>query len=345
MTVTPHSRSAGMRVGVASLIEHPIAELAQRAAALEGMGYDDIWVPDERLLRNVYISLAAAAGATTRVGLGPAVTNPYTRHPVMTAAAIATIDEMSGGRATLAMGAGGGLNAYGIDRRAPVQALREATDIVRRLTAGETITSQGKRFWLNGAHLDFPPVRQIPIYLAARGPKILQLAGEVADGVIMGGFADEGGIRFAQQQIERGMERVGRSPSEVDTMAWLYVSTSPDRQAARTAVSKQVLASVITSRPILDQIGVDLPPSLRDHLDATNWMYPTETAEQAAALLPDRIVDAFAVYGTPAECVERLRAIKACGISHMCFVLFPPAGETVTSVAQVLSDEVVPALR
>src|SRR5690242_937218 len=103
-----------LRVGVASLVEVAMPELAGRATAWESDGFDDIWVPDERLLRNVYVSLTTIANATERVTIGPAVTNPYTRHPATTAAAIATIDELSGGRATLALGAGGGLAAYGI---------------------------------------------------------------------------------------------------------------------------------------------------------------------------------------------------------------------------------------
>jgi 5,10-methylenetetrahydromethanopterin reductase len=333
-----------LRVGVASLVEHPMPELAARARRLEELGYDDVWVPDERLLRNVYVSLATVAGATSRVGLGTAVTNPYTRNPALTAAAIATIDELSGGRATLAMGAGGGLGAYGIDRPRPAQALREATEIVRRLTAGETVTYHGDLFRLDGAHLDFPAVRPVPVYLAARGPKILELAGEIADGVIIGGFADERGIGYARQMIGRGLDRAGRDAASVDQMAWLYVSASDDAQAARTAVSKQVLASLVTSRPILPELGLDLPRALLDHLDATGWAYPRETAAEAAALLPDHVVDAFAVHGTPEQCVQRLRAIRACGIDHVCFVLFPADGDTVSGLAERLATDVVAVL-
>jgi alkanesulfonate monooxygenase SsuD/methylene tetrahydromethanopterin reductase-like flavin-dependent oxidoreductase (luciferase family) len=109
-------------------------------------------------------------------------------------------------------------------------------------------------------------------------------------------------------------------------------------------VSKIVLASIVTSRPILDQIGIVLPPSLREHLDSTGWRFPQETAAEAAALLPDYVVDAFAVYGTPADCVARLRQIRACGINHVCFVLFPPEGATLTGMAQLLSAEVVSEL-
>jgi 5,10-methylenetetrahydromethanopterin reductase len=330
-----------LRWGVASLIEHPMPELAARAREYEALGYTDVWVPDERLLRNVYVSLATIASATTRIGLGPAVTNPYTRHPAHTAAAIATIDELSGGRATLAFGAGGGLDAYGIKRANPVQTLREAVQISQLLTRGETASYRGEVFSLGATQLDFTPVRPVPVYLAARGPKILQLAGEVADGAILGGFAQPDGLRYAMDMVDRGIERAGRDPGDVDVMSWLYVSVDDDPAAARTAVSKMVLASLITSRPILDRIGIELPSALRDRLDAQGWRYPRETPEEAAALLPDHIVDAFALHGTPAQVRKRLDVIRDCGINHVAFVLFPPSGNSTEALARRIALEIV----
>lgn len=332
------------RWGVASLVEQPMPELAARAREYEALGFTDVWVPDERLLRNVYVSLATIATATTRVGMGPAVTNPYTRHPAHTAAAIATIDELSGGRATLAYGAGGGLDAYGIKRVHPVRALREAVRIAHLLFQGETVSFDGEAFSLRATQIDFGPLRRIPVYLAARGPKILQLAGEVADGAIIGGFAEPAGLGYALDMVGRGIERAGRARSDVDLMSWLYVSVDDDPAAARTAVSKIVLASLITSRPILDRIGIELPAALRDHVDARGWRYPTETPEEAARLLPDHIVDAFAVHGTPERVRQRLRAIRDCGIDHVSFVLFPPAGTSTAALARRIAQDVVSPL-
>ncbi|MCL1898323.1 MAG: LLM class flavin-dependent oxidoreductase [Micrococcales bacterium] len=334
-----------LRLGVATLVETAMPELTKLARTVEECGYSHFWVPDERLLRNVYVCLATIANATSQIGLSTGVTNPYTRHPAHTAAAIATIDELSGGRASLALGAGGGLETYGLEHTQPVHALREAVEIVQQLTAGETVTMTGKRYALRDAHLDFQPLRPVPVYLASRGPRILQLAGEVADGVVIGGFAQAGGISYAQEHVQKGLTKAGRPASAVDQMSWLYVSAAPDRLAAREAVSKIVLASLITSRPILDQIGVDLPPNLRAHLDASGWRYPKETPKQAAELLPDHMLDAFAVYGTPEECVAKLQAIRACGIDHMTFVLFPAAGQTLTSLTKLLAAEVLPALQ
>lgn len=329
------------RWGVANLIEDAMPEVAARSARLEEFGFSDIRVPDERLLRNVYISLATIANATKTVGLGPAVTNPYTRHPAHTAAAMATLDELSGGRAELAMGAGGGLDAYGIPRTKPVGTLREAIQVIRALFTGERVTYQGNVFTLNDAGIDFEVKRQIPIYLAARGPQILQLAGEVADGAIIGGFASAPGIGYAKENIAKGIAKAGRDASEVDHMSWLYTSVADDPAQARIAVSKIVLASLITSRPILDTLGLELPAKLREHLDETGWRYPRETPAEASALLPDHIVDAFAIYGTPEQAQERLAAVRACGIDHVTFVLFPPKGETYEGLARRIATDVV----
>lgn len=330
--------------GVASLVEYPMAEMADRARTYEDLGYSRIWVPDERLLRNVYVSLATIAGATQRIGMGPGVTNPYTRHPAHTAAAIATIDELSGGRATLAYGAGGGLDAYGIARVNPVGHIREAVQISKLLFRGETVSFDGTHFTLKNTQLDFAPLRDVPVYIAGRGPKVLELAGEVADGAIIGGFADDRGLSYAFDHIGRGIERAGRSPDDVDLMAWLYVAVDDDPVAARVAVAKMVLASLITSREALPRMGIELPAALREHLDADGWRYPRLSGAEAAALLPDDLLDAFALHGTPADVRAKLQRVRGLGIDHVTFVLFPTPGQTAPDLARRIADEVVSPL-
>lgn len=345
--VTATHRPTGpsaLRWGVANLVEYPMPEVAARAREYERLGFSDIWVPDERLLRNVYVSLATIATATERIGLGPGVTNPYTRHPAHTAAAIATIDELSGGRANLAFGAGGGLDAYGVDRTRPVAHLREAIEICRLLLRGETVSYEGEFHSLRSTQLDFTPIREIPIHIAGRGPKVLELAGELADGAIIGGFADEAGIGYAREHIGRGLERAGRTERDLDLMSWLYVSVDEDGDAARTAVSKMVLASLITSRPIIDRLGIELPARLRDHLDADGWRYPRIPAAEAARLLTPEIVDAFSIAGTPADVRAKLRRIRALGIDHVTFVLFPVPGIGAPDLARRVAETVVSPL-
>jgi 5,10-methylenetetrahydromethanopterin reductase len=329
--------------GIASLADTPAAELAGRAGRLEAAGFDQLWLADERLLRNVYVGLAAMAAGTHRSRIGPSVTNPYTRHPALTAAAIATVDELSGGRAVLALGAGGGLEQFGIDRVNPVGALREATEIIRGLTAGQKVDFAGRHFTVNGAQLNFPG-RQIPVYLAARGPRILELAGEVADGVIIGGFAQPAGLGYALDRVASGLDRAGRGWADIDVVAWLYTCVSDDREAARRAVSRMVMASVITSRTILDQLGIVLPDELADRVASGRWTYAEDEMLAAARLLPEEVIEAFAVYGTAQECVRRLREIRSCGARQLAFVVLPGAGMTWDEVAMRIAREVLPMI-
>lgn len=336
------SQQRDLAFGVAALVDVPMPRLAERARTIEALGFDRLWIPDERLLRNVYVSLATVATSTERIGIGTAVTNPYTRHPAVTAAAIATIDELSGGRTVLGLGAGGGLEPYGIERDAPVAQLRETVEIVRGLTSGRSLSYAGSCFTLTDAALDFPPLRPTPVYVAARGPRILEMAGEVADGVIIGGFADAAGLGYARDRVERGLRRAGRTWDDLASVAWIFVSVSDDRRAARRAVSRMVLAALISSRPILHELGLELPDKMRRRLDRSGWRY--EDAGLSGDLLTDEIVDAFSVHGTVDDCARRLTVMRAAGVDEVGFVLLPPEGSTPEEVATRLAREVVPSL-
>src|SRR5437660_12722074 len=122
----------------------PATELADLAARAEALGYDDFWLADERFFREVYTVLGLAATRTTRIRLGPGVTDPYSRHAALTAMAIATLDEVTGGRAILGLGAGvSGFRELGIDASRSAAAIREGVELIRRLLAGDTVTAKG----------------------------------------------------------------------------------------------------------------------------------------------------------------------------------------------------------
>src|SRR5207244_8862211 len=135
-----------MNLELLLLGDAPIAQLVERARLAEANGYSRVWLADERFYREVYSCLGQLAAHTSRVLLGPCVTDPYTRHPALTAMAIATLDEISGGRAVLGFGAGvSGLAELGIDSSRSATAIREGIDLVRRLLAGETVTVKGEQ--------------------------------------------------------------------------------------------------------------------------------------------------------------------------------------------------------
>ena len=163
-------------LGVLLFADFSLAELAGLGRRCEELGYRSFWYTDIRFGRECYLGLSAVAAATGTIRLGPGVTDPYTRHPAITAASIATLDELSAGRAVLGLGAGGqGFGELGIERRLPVAALRETVETVRALLRGERVDVEGKVVSLNNGRLTFEPVRsEIPIYFATHGAQILQ---------------------------------------------------------------------------------------------------------------------------------------------------------------------------
>ena len=167
--------------------EAPVVDIVRLAQLAERLGYTRCWVYDEGLLtRDVYVTLTAIAQGTSTIEIGPGITNPYTRHPSQTAAAIASIDELSGGRAFLGIGAGGSitLGPLGISRAKPLVAVREMIEACRGLFSATAQNLDGETTVLRNATLSFArPDTQI--WLAGRGPRMLDLGGRVADGVML----------------------------------------------------------------------------------------------------------------------------------------------------------------
>lgn len=176
-----------LRASVNLIPEAPVGRMVELGRLAESLGYDRCWVYDEGLAtRDVYVTMTAIAAATTTIRLGPGITNPYTRHPATTAAAIASLDEMSGGRAFLGLGAGGSLTLgpLGIERSKPLANVRDTLVACRSLLSGEPVTMTAERFELHGATLCFGRP-DLEIWVAGRGPKMLAMGAELADGVML----------------------------------------------------------------------------------------------------------------------------------------------------------------
>jgi 5,10-methylenetetrahydromethanopterin reductase len=322
-----------------------VAAVATLTRRIEAAGYEDVWIPDERFQRDVYPLLTVAAANSESLVLGTCVTDPYLRHPMVTAAAAATVDEVSKGRVRVGLGAGwSGFTALGIDRRRPAVAIREAVTVMRRAWAGEEVTLEGQVIHCEGALLDFPARARLPIYIAGRGPRILEVAGEIGDGVIIGTFAAKRGLTAALGCVERGLARAGRTRADTDVVSWLYVSIADDPEDALLAVRRAVAVALWGSRPILDQIGISIPARLRDVLDRNTYRLDSAAVELAASLIPLELADELAVAGTSDQVRERLSGIFGMGIDGAAVWLHPPAETSYEDALDGLS-EVVAQLR
>ena len=212
-----------MRIGLLALARDPLARLGELAALADAVGYDDFWMADERFFRDVYVSLTHCARHTRRMRLGPCVTDPYSRHPALTAMAIGTLAEVCEGRVALGLGAGiSGFAELGITRVKPAQAIREAVEVIRRLLAGDSVDYRGEVIGLARTRLGFaPPAPAIPIYVASNGPLGQRVAGAVGDGAIMEGCATPDEVRTFAHEVSRGAAAAGRDPARITLVARL----------------------------------------------------------------------------------------------------------------------------
>lgn len=293
-------------LGLLVLPERPVPELVARARRAEALGYDAVWVADEKFYRDPWVVLAAMAGRTERVRLGTAVTEPYSRHPALIAMAVATLLELAPGRFTLGLGSGGpGFPPMGIVRRRPTSALREAVTIIRGLLAGERLDFEGDVLSFRNGALNFES-QPVPVYVAARGRKVLGVAGSVADGVIIAPFASPEAIRYAADLVASGAREAGLPAPRTVVRVDVCIAETPE--AARAAVRYFVALPVWVSYPnweYAEALGIRLPKAMRELTARRDY----RDIARAGELLPPEMIDHFAVAGTEAGVSERLREL------------------------------------
>jgi len=332
------------------LPSRPAGELSDLAARAEALGYDDFWLADERFFREVYALLALAATRTTRIRLGPCVTDPFSRHPALTAMAIATLDEISGGRAILGIGAGvSGFRELGVNAERSAVAIREAVELIRQLLAGQNVTMKGQQVSFNGGRLDFAPRRaDIPIYVASQREAGCRVAGRVADGAIMQGCVAEPLLRFFRTTVAEGARRVGRDPSRVELVARINVCVSDDVHAARNAMRPTVVRSLVAQRPdffTFRTAGLELPEPLRAEVLGLPYTHDAIPLVNVAPLVPDVFVDAVALTGPPADVAEGVARLVRSGIGQlMVYPVASPQGSIIVTIER-FQTEVMPAVR
>jgi 5,10-methylenetetrahydromethanopterin reductase len=312
----------------------------------ERLGFDYAWIPDQTFHRDPYVILTALALSTERIRLGLGATNPFTRHPAMAGRAIASVAECAPGRVSLGVGAGNVrelLDPLGLEFDSPAARCREMVELVQQELSASANGAGfvGSHYRMDGARLQFTIDRRIPVYLAGRGPRVLEAAGEVADGVLIGGLCSPAGIGYAVDRIRRGAAARGRDVAAIDLVSWVTVHLTDDRARDLQRI-RPVVAHIIGGAPrtVLDAVG--LPSELVDRLKAD---YRRGGAAAAAAHVTDEWVDAFTIVGDAGLCIERIQTLEDAGVTQFV-CLMPPGGvDDHASLIRRLSETVLPALR
>jgi len=300
----------GVSVGISP--RQPLTAFAEQAAELEACGADRIWLIDSQLaMKDVYVGLALAAQRTTRAWLGTGVTNPLTRHPTVTAAAIAAISELAPGRAVLGVGAGDSA-VYGIGARpARVAEMEAVLGFWRAVLNGAEGEWEGRRYSL--PHLAAP----VKLYLAVSQPRMCGLAGRFADGAIVMGPSTPGFVRHQVDWIEEGLAAAGRDRSEIDISLMTTMAETVDEVRSWASTQARLIADFAQLPPGLEPFAEEIARAKAEY-DFSEHL--SVHADHKGAV-SDGLARALAVAGPPGECAVRLRELLACGADNLIFPL------------------------
>ena len=318
----------------------PLQDFLDVVDSIETLGYEDLFIADQALRKNMYAWATLAAARTHKIGIGPSVTNAYTRNPGLSAASMATLDELSDGRAKLGFGAGGhGVDKFGYDQSKLIGTMRDAIDAIRRLTSGETVTSTRDEFSLHEAKLEFKPIRdQIPIYIGGRGPQLLSLAGAVADGAFLGGgLLSPSGVKYAQERISIGANSTGRDPSDIDLRYLVFVSVSQNKEKSLNAAAWFI--SMLTKRHA-SLTALKAAGAQDSHIQKIKELGDIDSippSELRTSISPE-LMDLYTIVGNPEDCQTRVEELVDMGIKHLTLVPFSNEEKNILEILETFSD-------
>jgi 5,10-methylenetetrahydromethanopterin reductase len=304
-----------------------------------------VWQAESRLVREATVPMAAFAASTERLIVGSGVVNTWTRNVALLASTFVTLDDLAPDRIVLGIGAWWDPLArkVGIDRKHPLRCMRETVEACRRLFTLEEVTIDGEFVHLDGVRIDVvhgdTSPRKIPIYIGATGPKMLELSGEIAEGVVLNYMVSPAYNDDAMERIDAGARRAGRTVEEIDRPQLVVCSLDQDRAKALDA-ARLLLTQYLGQQPhIMKASGVD--QSLIDEINSiVDWPAGHDEIEKAASIVPDDVVQLVSASGTPDEC----RAKVAQYIEHgaTCPILYP-LGDDVEAMIDAFAVEVATA--
>lgn len=305
---------------------HPIPDGIQYVQYAEGKGFEAVWQAESRLVRDAIVPMAAFAATTRRIKVGSGVINNWTRNAALIAATYLTLDDLAPDRVILGIGAWWDPLAknVGVDRRKPLVAMREVVTVVRRLLAAERVTFRGEFVQFNDIQLDVvhgrKGPRNVPIYIGATGMQMMELTGEIGDGVVLNYLVSPQYNAEALTHLEIGARRAGRSLEDIDRPQLVVCSMDNDRKKALDGARKLVTQYLGQQPHIMKASGVS--QELLDEINAVlTWPATEEEIERAMELVPDDVVQLITASGTPQECKRKVQEYLQAGAT--CPILYP----------------------
>ncbi len=319
---------------------HEIREGIEFCQYAEAHGFEAVWQAESRLVRDAIVPMAAFAATTERLKIGSGVINNWTRNAAIISATFLTLDDLARDRIMLGIGAWWDPLArkVGIERRRPLTAMREVVENVRKLLRMERVSFNGEFVHFDDIQHDVvhgrKEPRNVPIYIGATGPQMLELTGEIGDGVLLNYLVSPRYNEEALARLEAGAKKVGRSVHDIDRPQLVVCSLDTDRQKALDNARKLVTQYLGQQPHIMKASGVS--QELLDEINQVlTWPATEEEIERASELVPDDVVQMITASGTPEECRAKVREYVQAGAT--CPVLYP-LGDDVRAMIDAFSE-------
>jgi 5,10-methylenetetrahydromethanopterin reductase len=328
MTLDPDALNSNGSIRAAIYLQdaHPIRDAMTYAQYAESKGFEAVWQAESRLVREATVPMAAFASVTEHIKVGSGVVDCWSRNPARLAATFSTLDDLAPGRVICGIGAWWDPLAQkvGISRIKPLRAMREIVTVVRALLNNETVTYDGEFVHLDGVELDYVyqerRPKDVPIYIGATGMQMMELTGEIADGVVLNYLVSPDYNKQALEALQRGADKSGRDLRSIDRPQLVVCSVHEDRQTALD-MARMMVTQYLGQQPhIMQASGV--PQTLLDKVgEILTWPATHEQVERAAQLVPDEIVQMLTASGTPSEARQQVRRYLDNGAT--CPILYP----------------------
>ena len=319
---------------------HSIPDAIGYVQYAEQRGFEAVWQADSRLVRDAVVPMAAFASCTETIRIGSGGVDCWTRNPARLASTFSTLDDLAPGRIILGIGAWWEPLAtkVGVHRHRSLKAMRETVEACRALLADETVTYDGEFVHLDGVELDYVyqerRPKDVPIYIGATGDRMLELTGEIADGVVLNYLVSPEYNRRAMDRLADGAARAGRSVDDLDRPQLVVCSVAETRAEALDGARLMVTQYLGQQPHIMKASGV--PESLLEEIGRVlTWPATHEQVEAASKLVPDEIVQMICAAGTADEVREKVAQYMADGCT--CPILYP-LGPDVRLMIDVFAD-------
>ena len=296
----------------------------------EQRGFEAVWQAESRLVRDAIVPMAAYAAVTERLKVGSGVINNWTRNIGLLAATFLTLDDLAPNRIICGIGAWWDPLAknVGIERRKPLLAMRETVELLRRLLRLERVTFHGEFHWVDGIELDVVhgrrEPRQVPILIGATGLQMMELAGEIADGVVLNYCVPPEYNDTALEHIERGARQAGRRLEDLDRPQLVVCSVDPDRERALDT-SRELLTQYLAQQPHIAKASGVAPQVVAEIQSILGWPATHEQIQQAKHLVPDELITRITASGTPEEARAKVQQYIEHGATAP--ILYPVGGD------------------